>query len=247
NIEFEDKYENLGAQLVRHVASKTNDVAGDGTTTATVLVRAIFREGCRAVAAGLNPMDVKRGIDKAVSKVLEHLKSIAELVQDKDSIFKVATISANGDRKLGQLIADAFEKMGNQGIFRVVDVVEGMRFDRVYLSPWFITDARKQIVEYDNPVLLFADKKMSSGAALAGLMEQVYMHIFVCYSLTCTFLRDMSILTGGQVVSEDLGQKIEDVQLGDLGRCGRIAITKDDTTILNGSGKREDIDERNSQ
>eukprot|EP01084_Bolivina_argentea_P063071 115220_1 len=162
NIEFEDKYENLGAQLVRHVASKTNDVAGDGTTTATVLARAIFAEGCKAVAAGMNPMDVKRGIDKAVNAVVSHIRSIAEPVESKESVFKVASVSANGDKVLGGLIADAFEKVGNEGVISVQDgksfddqleVVEGMKFDRGYISPFFITDNKKQIVEYENPVL----------------------------------------------------------------------------------------------
>jgi len=168
NIEFEDRWENLGAQLVRAVASKTNDVAGDGTTTATVLARAIFAEGCKKVAAGLNPMDLKRGIDKAVQKILNHLKSIAEEVNTKDAIQKVATISSNGDKKLGELIANAFEKVGKDGVITVQDgksfedtleVVEGMKFDRGYISPFFVTDTRKQISEYENPVLLFCEKK----------------------------------------------------------------------------------------
>merc|ERR1712087_112646 len=183
NIEFADKYENLGAQLVRHVASKTNDVAGDGTTTATVLARAIFIEGCKSVAAGMNPMDIKRGIDKAVSTVVTHLRSIAEPVESKDAIFKVATISANGDKSLGGLIADAFDKVGNEGVISVQDgksfedqleVVEGMKFDRGYISPFFITDNKKQVVEYENAVILFSEKKISSGTALVPLIEQCH-------------------------------------------------------------------------
>jgi len=287
NIEFSDKYENLGAQLVRHVASKTNDVAGDGTTTATVLARAIFTEGCKAVAAGMNPMDIKRGIDKSVQTVISHIRSIAEPVDSKESIFKVATISANGDKSLGGLIADAFEKVGNEGVISVQDgksfddqleVVEGMKFDRGYISPFFITDNKKQVVEYENPVLLFSEKKISSGTALVPLIEQCHsasrpliiiaedidgealstlllnrlrLNLRVCAVKAPGFgdnrknnLRDMAILTGGQVVSEDLGHKMEEVQLGDLGRCGKITITKDDTIILNGMGSKDDITER---
>jgi len=287
NIEFADKYENLGAQLVRHVASKTNDVAGDGTTTATILARSIFMEGCKAVAAGMNPMDVKRGIDKSVSTVISHLRSIAEPVETKDAIFKVATISANGDKSLGGLIADAFEKVGNEGVISVQDgksfedqleVVEGMKFDRGYISPFFITDNKKQVVEYENAVILFSEKKISSGTALVPLIEQCHnasrpliiiaedidgealstlllnrlrLNLRICAVKAPGFgdnrknnLRDMAILSGGQVVSEDLGHKIEEVQLGDLGRCGKITITKDDTIILNGMGSKDDIKER---
>jgi len=287
NIEFADKYENLGAQLVRHVASKTNDIAGDGTTTATVLARAIFIEGCKSVAAGMNPMDIKRGIDKSVQTVISHIRSIAEPVDSKESIFKVATISANGDKSLGGLIADAFEKVGNEGVISVQDgksfddqleVVEGMKFDRGYISPFFITDNKKQVVEYENPVLLFSEKKISSGTALVPLIEQCHsasrpliiiaedidgealstlllnrlrLNLRVCAVKAPGFgdnrknnLRDMAILTGGQVVSEDLGHKMEEVQLGDLGRCGKITITKDDTIILNGMGSKDDITER---
>lgn len=290
NIEFEDKYENLGAQLVRHVASKTNDTAGDGTTTSTILARAIFSEGCKAVAAGMNPMDIKRGIDKAVTKVLTHLRSISEEVDSKDKIIKVATISANGDKKLGQLIGDAFEKVGNDGVISVQDgksfedtleVVEGMKFDRGYISPFFITDSKKQIVEYENPLLLFVDKKVSSGQSLVPIIEQCHnagnaliivaedvdgealstlllnrlrLNLRICAVKAPGFgdnrknnLRDMAILTGANVISEDLGQKLEDVTLGDLGRCGKITITKDDTIILNGLGKKTDISERIEQ
>merc|ERR1719384_2557378 len=287
NIEFADKYENLGAQLVRHVASKTNDVAGDGTTTATVLARAIFIEGCKSVAAGMNPMDIKRGIDKAVSTVVTHVRSIAEPVQGSDAIRKVATISANGDKSLGGLIADGFSKVGNEGVISVQDgksfedqleVVEGMKFDRGYISPFFITDNKKRVVEYENPVLLFSEKKISSGTALVPLIEQCHsasrpliiiaedidgealstlllnrlrLNLRVCAVKAPGFgdnrknnLRDMAILTGGQVVSEDLGHKMEEVQLGDLGRCGKITITKDDCIILNGMGAKDDINER---
>lgn len=258
-----------------------------GTTTATVLARAIFMEGCKSVAAGMNPMDVKRGIDKAVSTVTNHIKAIAEPVESKDAIFKVATISANGDKSLGGLIADAFEKVGNEGVISVQDgksfedqleVVEGMKFDRGYISPFFITDNKKQCVEYENPVLLFSEKKISSGTALVPLIEQCHnasrpliiiaedidgealstlllnrlrLNLRICAVKAPGFgdnrknnLRDMAILTGGQVVSEDLGHKIEEVQLGDLGRCGKITITKDDTIILNGMGAKDDISER---
>jgi len=290
NIEFEDRWENLGAQLVRAVASKTNDVAGDGTTTATVLARAIFSEGCKAVAAGLNPMDIKRGIDKAVTRILSHLKSIAEEVNTKDAIQKVATISANGDKKLGELIANAFEKVGKDGVITVQDgksfedtleVVEGMKFDRGYISPFFVTDTRKQIVEYENPVLLFSEKKISTGSALVPIMEQCHnahlpliiiaedvdgealstlllnrlrLNLRVCAIKAPGFgdnrknlLRDMAILTGGQVISEDLGQKLEEIQLSDLGKCGKITVTKDDCVLLNGFGVKSDIEERVSQ
>merc|ERR1712087_309366 len=287
NIEFGDKYEDMGAQLIKSVASKTNDVAGDGTTTATVLARAIFTEGCKAVAAGMNPMDIKRGIDKGVSTVISHLRSIAEPVDSKDAIFKVATISANGDKSSGGLIADAFDKVGNEGVISVQDgksfedqleVVEGMKFDRGYISPFFITDNKKQLVEYENAVILFSEKKISSGTALVPLIEQCHsasrpliivaediegealstlllnrlrLNLRVCAVKAPGFgdnrknnLRDMAILTGGSVVSEDLGHKMEEVQLGDLGRCGKITITKDDTIILNGMGSKDDINER---
>eukprot|EP00485_Elphidium_margaritaceum_P005663 CAMPEP_0202686398 /NCGR_PEP_ID=MMETSP1385-20130828/2196_1 /ASSEMBLY_ACC=CAM_ASM_000861 /TAXON_ID=933848 /ORGANISM="Elphidium margaritaceum" /LENGTH=561 /DNA_ID=CAMNT_0049340963 /DNA_START=176 /DNA_END=1862 /DNA_ORIENTATION=- len=287
NIEFADKYENLGAQLVRAVASKTNDIAGDGTTTATVLARSIFMEGCKAVAAGMNPMDVKRGIDKAVQTVVNHIKSIAEPVETKDAIRKVATISANGDKKLGGLIADAFEKVGNEGVISVQDgksfddqleVVEGMKFDRGFISPFFITDQKKQLAEYDNPLILFCEKKISSGTALVPLIEQCHnaarpliivaedidgealstlllnrlrLNLRICAIKAPGFgdnrknnLRDMAVLTGGQVVSEELGHKLEEVQLGDLGRCGKITVSKDDTIVLNGMGNKEDINER---
>jgi len=287
NIEFADKYENLGAQLVRHVASKTNDVAGDGTTTATVLARAIFIEGCKSVAAGMNPMDIKRGIDKAVTTVVTHVRSIAEPVQGTDAIRKVATISANGDKSLGGLIADGFSKVGNEGVISVQDgksfedqleVVEGMKFDRGYISPFFITDNKKQLVEYENAVILFSEKKISSGTALVPLIEQCHsasrpliivaediegealstlllnrlrLNLRICAVKAPGFgdnrknnLRDMAILTGGSVVSEDLGHKMEEVQLGDLGRCGKITISKDDTIILNGMGSADDIKER---
>jgi len=290
NIEFEDRWENLGAQLVRAVASKTNDVAGDGTTTATVLARAIYAEGCKKVAAGLNPMDLKRGIDKAVTKILAHLKSIAEEVNTKDAIQKVATISSNGDKKLGELIANAFEKVGKDGVITVQDgksfedtleVVEGMKFDRGYISPFFVTDTRKQISEYENPVLLFVEKKISSGASLVPIMEQCHnahlpliiiaedvdgealstlllnrlrLNLRVCAVKPPGFgdnrkniLRDMAVLTGGQVISEELGQKLEEIQLSDLGKCGKITVTKDDTVILNGFGNKSDIEERVSQ
>lgn len=287
NIEFDDKYENLGAQLVRHVASKTNDVAGDGTTTATILARGIYAEGCKAIAAGLNPMDVKRGIDKATQKLVAHLENIAEPVNSYESILKVATISSNNDKVLGKLIAEAFQKVGKDGVITVQDgksfddtleVVEGMKFDRGYISPFFITDNKKQIVEYENPLILFSEKKISSGSQLVPLIEQCHnshrpliiiaedvdgealstlllnrlrLNLRICAVKAPGFgdnrknnLRDMAILTGGQVISEDLGAKLEETQLGDLGRCTKITITKDDTIILGGLGKKEDIDER---
>eukprot|EP00490_Sorites_sp_Unknown_P025691 CAMPEP_0114659628 /NCGR_PEP_ID=MMETSP0191-20121206/18236_1 /TAXON_ID=126664 /ORGANISM="Sorites sp." /LENGTH=571 /DNA_ID=CAMNT_0001885437 /DNA_START=37 /DNA_END=1752 /DNA_ORIENTATION=- len=290
NIEFEDKYENLGAQLVRHVASKTNDEAGDGTTTATVLARAIFGEGCKSVAAGLNPMDIKRGIDKAVSKVITHLTKIAEPVDSTESILKVATIATNGDKILGGLIADAFAKVGKDGVISVQDgksfddsleVVEGMKFDRGYLSPFFITDQKKQITEYENPLILFCEKKISSGQSILPLVEQCHrsdrpliiiaedvdgealsalllnrirLGLKVCALKAPGFgdnrknnLRDMAILSGGQVICEDLGHKIEETQLSDLGTCGKITITKDDTIILNGKGDKSQIEDRINQ
>jgi len=287
HIEFADPWENIGAQLVRHVASKTNDVAGDGTTTATILARAIFNEGCKAVAAGLNPMDVKRGIDKAVTHILSHLKSIAEPVKSKDAICKVATISSNGDKHVGNLIAEAFEKVGNDGVITVQDgksfedtleVVEGLKFDRGFISPFFVTDPKKQVAEYEQPLLLFSEKKISSGSSLVPLMEQCHqsghaliiiaedvdgealstlllnrlrLNLRVCAVKAPGFgdnrknyLRDMAILTGAQVVSEESGRKIEEVPLSELGRCGKITITKDDTIILNGAGNKEDLKER---
>jgi chaperonin GroEL len=290
NIEFEDKHENVGAQLVRHVASKTNDVAGDGTTTATVLARAIFSEGCKAVAAGLNPMDVKRGIDKAIEKILAHLRLIAEPVNDTEAIRKVATISANGDKKLGNLIAEAFDKVGNDGVITVQDgksfedtleVVEGMKFDRGYISPFFVTNQKKQTVEYENPLILFCEGKISSGSALVPLMENCHasghpliiiaedvegealstlllnrlrLNLRVCAIKAPGFgdnrknnLRDMAILTGGELITESLGHKVEETQVSQLGRCGKITVTKDDCILLNGMGNKDDISERIEQ
>jgi len=286
-IEFSEKYENIGAQLVRQVASKTNDVAGDGTTTATVLARAIFTEGCKAVASGMNPMDLKRGVNLAVEKVCAHLASTAKEVTDKEAINRVATISANGEETIGMLISDAMEKVGKDGVITVSDgntmqdeleVIEGMKFDRGYISPYFMTDSAKQTVEYDNPVVLIHEKKLSSIQPLIPILEQclqaqrplvivaedvdgeclatLILNKLRAGTKICAVkapgfgdnrknsMHDIAILTGATVVSEDTGVKIEELKLSDLGSCGKISITKDDTLLLNGRGDRTAVDDR---
>jgi len=287
NIEFAEKYENVGAQLLRSVANKTNDVAGDGTTTATLLARAIYNEGCRAVASGMNPMDLKRGINLAVDKVTAHLRSIAQPVTDKESIFRVATISANGEEAIGKLIADAMEFVGKDGVITVQDantwedsleVVEGMKFDRGFVSPYFITDAAKQQVEFEDAFVLLYEKKISQIQPIIPIFEKVIKQnkplVIICEdvdgeALTTLIINkmrgstkvvavkapgfgdnrkhnlgDIATLTGGTVVQEETGQKLEDLELFDLGRCGKITITKDDTLIVDGRGESERIEER---
>ncbi|MCB1506778.1 MAG: chaperonin GroEL, partial [Hyphomicrobiaceae bacterium] len=289
-IELEDKFENMGAQMVREVASKTNDVAGDGTTTATVLAQAIVREGLKSVAAGMNPMDLKRGIDKAVAQVVEAIQKKAKKVKDSSEIAQVGTISANGEREIGEMIAKAMQKVGNEGVITVeeaksleteLDVVEGMQFDRGYLSPYFITNAEKMIAELDDPYILIHEKKLSGLQPLLPVLEAVVqtgkplliiaediegeaLATLVVNKLRGglkvaavkapgfgdrrkAMLEDIAVLTGGQTISEDLGIKLESVEIGMLGRAKRVTITKDDTTIVDGSGKKKDIEARVSQ
>ena len=289
-IELADKFENMGAQLVKEVAQKTADKAGDGTTTATVLAEAIIKEGCKAVAAGINPMDLKRGIDMAVEAVVEDVKSRSKEIKTSEEIAQVGTISANGDTSIGEYLARAMEKVGNDGVITVedakgleteLDVVEGMQFDRGYLSPYFVTNPDKMSCEYDNPYILLYDQKISSlqpmlpvleavvqsgrplliiaedieGEALATLVvNRIRGGLKVCAVKAPGFgdrrkamLQDMAVLTGGQVVSEELGMKIENVTLDMLGTSKRVEITKDDTTIIDGAGQKELIDARAAQ
>ena len=289
-VALSDKFENMGAQLIKEVAQKTADKAGDGTTTATVLAEAIIREGCKAVAAGMNPMDVKRGIDMAVEAVVNDVKSRSKAVQSSSEIAQVGTISANGDTTIGEYLAKAMEKVGNEGVITVedakgleteLDVVEGMQFDRGYLSPYFVTNPEKMNCEYDNPYILLYDKKISNlqpmisileaivqsgralviiaedieGEALATLVvNRIRGGLKVCAVKAPGFgdrrkamLQDMAILTGGQVISDELGMKIENVTLDMLGTAKRVEITKDDTTIIDGAGDKEAIAGRTAQ
>lgn len=289
-VALADKFENMGAQLIKEVAQKTADKAGDGTTTATVLAEAIIREGCKAVAAGMNPMDVKRGIDMAVEAVVKDVKSRSKAVQSSGEIAQVGTISANGDTTIGEYLAKAMEKVGNEGVITVedakgleteLDVVEGMQFDRGYLSPYFVTNPEKMNCEYDNPYILLYDKKISNlqpmisileaivqsgralvivaedieGEALATLVvNRIRGGLKVCAVKAPGFgdrrkamLQDMAILTGGQVISDELGMKIENVTLDMLGTAKRVEITKDDTTIIDGVGDKEAIAGRTAQ
>src|SRR5690554_1510279 len=289
-IELEDKFENMGAQMVREVASKTNDKAGDGTTTATVLAQAIVREGLKSVAAGMNPMDLKRGIDKAVAQAVEEIEKRAKKVKSSDEVAQVGTISANGESEIGKMIAEAMQKVGNEGVITVeeaksleteLDVVEGMQFDRGYLSPYFITNADKMTVELEDPYILIHEKKLSSLQPLLPVLEAVVqtgkpllviaedveneaLATLVVNKLRGglkvaavkapgfgdrrkAMLEDIAILTNGQVVSEDLGIKLENVTLDMLGRAKRVTITKDDTTIVGGAGKKENIEARVGQ
>jgi len=288
-IELEDPRENMGAQMVREVASKTSDVAGDGTTTATVLAQAIYREGCKAVTAGANPMDLKRGIEKAVEKVVEEVKKISKDVAGK-AIAQVGTISANNDEAIGQTIAQAMEKVGKDGVITVeeakgmetsLEIVEGMQFDRGYLSPYFVTDPERMECILDNPLILIHEKKISSMKDLLPLLEQVAkmgrpllivaeevegeaLATLVVNKLRGTLqvagvkapgfgdrrkamLEDIAILTGGKVITEDLGIKLENVKLDDLGEAKKITIDKDNTTIVEGAGKSSDIEGRVKQ
>ncbi len=289
-IELEDKFQNLGAQLLREVASKTNDIAGDGTTTATVLAQAIVREGMKAVSSGRNPMDLKRGIDKAVSEIVDVLGKAAKKVSGSAEIAQVGTISANGEASIGDMIANAMSKVGNEGVITVeeaksaeteLDVVEGMQFDRGYLSPYFVTNADKMEAQLEDPMILIFEKKLSSlqpmlpileavvqggrplliiaedveGEALATLVvNKLRGGLKVCAVKAPGFgdrrkamLEDIAILTGGQVVSEDLGIKLESVTLDMLGRAKKVTIRKDDTTIVDGSGTKAEIEARVAQ
>ncbi len=289
-IELADKFENMGAQMLREVASKTNDVAGDGTTTATVLAQSIVREGMKSVAAGMNPMDLKRGIDKAVALVIEEIKSVSTPIKGSDEVAQVGTISANGATEIGEMIAKAMAKVGNEGVITVeeaksleteLDVVEGMQFDRGYLSPYFITDADKMQAELEEPYILLFEKKLTSLQPMLPILESVVqsgrplliiaedvegeaLATLVVNKLRGglkiaavkapgfgdrrkAMLEDIAILTGGQVISEDLGIKLETVTLDMLGSAKRVNITKDDTTIVDGTGAKADIEARVGQ
>jgi len=289
-VELKDKFENMGAQMVKEVASKTSDVAGDGTTTATVLAQAIYQQGCKVVASGANPMEVKRGIEKAVAKAVEELKKLSKPTQDRNEIAQVGTISANGDEFIGNLIAEAMDKVGKEGVITVeeaksmettLDVVEGMQFDRGYLSPYFVTDPEKMEVVLDEPFILFNEKKISGmkdllpvlekvaqsgrpilivaedveGEALATLVVNKLRGTLKCAAVKApgfgdrrkAMLQDMAILTGGQVVAEELGIKLENVRLTDLGTCKKVRIDKDNTTIIEGAGSSEAIEGRIKQ
>ena len=289
-IELEDKFENMGAQMVREVASKTSDIAGDGTTTATVLAAAIVKEGSKAVAAGMNPMDLKRGIDLAVETVVEELKKNSKKVTSNAEIAQVGTISANGDKEIGDYLAKAMEKVGNEGVITVeeaksleteLDVVEGMQFDRGYISPYFITNADKMRVEMEDPYILINEKKLSALNELLPLLEAVVqtgkpllivaedvegeaLATLVVNKLRGglkvaavkapgfgdrrkAMLQDIAVLTGGQAISEDLGIKLENVTLAMLGKAKKVMIDKENTTIVNGGGKKKDIEDRITQ
>ncbi len=289
-IELEDKFENMGAQMVREVASKTNDKAGDGTTTATVLAQAIVREGAKYVAAGINPMDLKRGVDLAVEAAIKDIKARAKKIASSDEVAQVGTISSNGDKSIGDMIAQAMQKVGNEGVITVeeaktseteLDVVEGMQFDRGYLSPYFITNAEKMIAELDDPYILIHEKKLSSLQAMLPVLEAVVqtgkplvivaedvegeaLATLVVNKLRGglkvaavkapgfgdrrkAMLEDIAILTSGQLISEELGIKLESVTIQMLGRAKRIRIDKENTTIIDGSGQKADIDARIAQ
>jgi len=286
-IEFEDKFENMGAQMVKEVASKTSDIAGDGTTTATVLAQAIFREGSKLVVAGMNPMDLKRGIDKAVESLTAELEKLSKPTRDAGEIAQVGTISANNDPTIGQIIADAMAKVGREGVITVeegksleteLDVVEGMQFDRGYLSPYFVTDPEAMEVSLDEPLILLHEKKISNMKDLLPLLEQVArqgrplliiaediegeaLATLVVNKIRGTLnvaavkapgfgdrrkamLQDMAVLTGGQVIAEELGLKLENVTLKDLGKAKSVMIDKDNTTIIDGAGTKKDIEGR---
>ncbi len=289
-IELENRFENMGAQMVREVASKTSDTAGDGTTTATVLAQSIFREGSKLVAAGHNPMEIKRGIDKAVETIVAALKDLAKSTNDKKEITQVGTISANGDETIGKLLADAMEKVGKEGVITVeeaksadttLDVVEGMQFDRGYLSPYFVTDAERMVASLEDPYILISEKKISNmkdllpvlesiarqqkpllilaedveGEALATLVVNKLRGTLQCAAVKAPgfgdrrkeMLKDIAILTGGSVVAEELGTKLENVTLSDLGRARRVKIDKDNTTIIDGVGSADAIKAREKE
>src|SRR6187549_215293 len=289
-IELENKFENMGAQMVREVASKTSDVAGDGTTTATVLAQAIFREGSKLVAAGHNPMEIKRGIDKAVEALVEELKKMAKSTKDPNEIAQVGTISANGDTTVGKLLSEAMEKVGKEGVITVeeaksaetaLDVVEGMQFDRGYLSPYFVTDPERMEASLEDPYILISEKKISNmkdllpvleaiarqqkplliiaedieGEALATLVVNKLRGTLNCAAVKAPgfgdrrkeMLRDIAVLTGGSVISEDLGLKLENVTISDLGRAKTVKVDKDNTTIVDGLGNKEQIKARQAE
>jgi chaperonin GroEL len=289
-IELADKFENMGAQMIREVASKTNDVAGDGTTTATILAQAIVREGVKAVAAGMNPMDLRRGVDLAVAAVVADIQKRSKKVSSNEEIAQVGTISANGDKEIGDFLARAMEKVGNEGVITVeeaksldteLDVVEGMQFDRGYLSPYFITNPEKMIAELENPYILIHESKLSGLQAMLPLLEAVVqsgrpllvlaedvegeaLATVVVNRLRGglkvaavkapgfgdrrkAMLQDIAVLTGGQVVSEDLGIKLENVTVDMLGTAKRVSIDKDNTIVIDGAGKKKDIDGRVGQ
>jgi len=289
-IELEDKFENMGAQMVKDVASKTSDVAGDGTTTATVLTQAIFREGCRLIAAGHDPMELKRGIDAGVAVVVDALKKASKKIQSQKEIAQVGTISANGDETIGNIIAEAMEKVGKEGVITVeeakglettLDLVEGMQFDRGFLSPYFVTNPEKMLVELEEPYIFIHEKKLSNmkdmlplleqvartgkplliiaedveGEALATLVVNKLRGTLPCAAVKApgfgdrrkAMLEDIAILTGGRLIAEELGIKLENVTLKDLGTCKRVTIDKDNTTIVGGGGKQQDIAARIKQ
>ena len=289
-IELENKFENMGAQMVREVASRTNDEAGDGTTTATVLAQSIVREGLKFVAAGMNPMDLKRGVDLAVARVIQDIKDVSRSVSDSGEVAQVGTISANGEAEIGQQIADAMQKVGNEGVITVeenkgleteTDVVEGMQFDRGYLSPYFVTNSEKMTCELEDAYILLHEKKLSSlqpmipllesviqstkpllviaedveGEALATLVVNKLRGGLKISSVKApgfgdrrkAMLQDIAILTGGQVISEDLGMKLESVTIDMLGKARKISITKDETTIVDGAGEKSEIEGRVAQ
>src|SRR6186713_3350671 len=289
-IELEDKFENMGAQMVREVASKTSDTAGDGTTTATVLAHAIVREGAKAVAAGMNPMDLKRGVDLAVEAVVLDLQKNSKKVTSNEEIAQVGTISANGDAEIGRFLADAMKKVGNEGVITIeeaksleteLEVVEGMQFDRGYISPYFVTNADKMRVEMEDPYVLIYEKKLSGlqemlpllealvqaskplliiaedieGEALATLVVNKLRGGLKVAGVKApgfgdrrkAMLEDIATLTGGRAITEDLGLKLENIKLDDLGRAKRVVIDKDNTTIVNGAGKKTDIEARIKQ
>jgi len=289
-IELEDKFENMGAQMVREVASKTSDMAGDGTTTATILAQAIYREGSKLAAAGMNPMDLKRGIDKSVQIVIDELKKISKTIRDKKEITQVGTISANNDATIGEIISEAMEKVGKEGVITVeeaksmdttLEIVEGMQFDRGYVSPYFVTEPEKMEVALEDPYILLYDKKISvmqdlvpileqiartgrplliiaedlEGEALATLVVNKIRGTLKCAAVKApgfgdrrkAMLEDIAILTGGKVVSEEMGIKLEAITLDDLGTCKRLHIDKDNTTIVDGAGSPAEIEGRVKQ
>ena len=289
-IELEDKFENMGAQMVKEVASKTSDVAGDGTTTATILAEAIYREGSKLVAAGMNPMALKKGIEKGVQIVVNELKKMSKPIKDKKEITQVGTISANNDATIGEIISESMEKVGKEGVITVeeaksiettLEVVEGMQFDRGYISPYFVTDPEKMEVNLEGPYILLVEKKISNmkdmlpileqiakmgkplviiaedveGEALATLVVNKIRGTLKCVAVKApgfgdrrkAMLDDIAILTGGKVISEDLGVKLENIGLKDMGTCKRLNINKDNTTIIDGGGKKSDIEGRVKQ
>jgi chaperonin GroEL len=289
-IELENKFENMGAQMVREVASKTSDIAGDGTTTATVLAQAIFREGSKLVAAGHNPMEIKRGIDKAVEVIVEELKKSAKSTKDPNEIAQIGTVSANGDTTIGKLLSEAMEKVGKEGVITVeeaksaettLDVVEGMQFDRGYLSPYFVTDPERMESSLEDPYILLSEKKISNmkdllpvleaiarqqkplliiaedieGEALATLVVNKLRGTLNCAAVKAPgfgdrrkeMLKDIAVLTGGQVIAEELGLKLENVTITDLGQAKRVKIDKDNTTIVDGAGNKEKIKGRQQE